>query len=109
MPADEWHPYSPAAFVTPLQQHRERIQEILKDVKFIWLQCSPDTCARRDPKGLWQKAARGDLPQLTGAGGAWEDPLDSALTIQTDTMSVDEAFNVLKRRFGLIATGPQVQ
>lgn len=90
-----------AAFVTPLQSQRTRIREILGDVKFIWLRCTSETCARRDPKGLWRKAARGDLPQLTGAGGEWEDPTDCALTIQTDAMSVDQAFAEIKKRFGL--------
>jgi len=94
-----------AAFVTPLQQHRGRIREILTEVKFIWLQCAPETCAARDPKGLWHKAARGELPQLTGAGGAWEDPVDYALKIPSDAMSVDQAFGAIKDRFGLIGSG----
>jgi adenylylsulfate kinase-like enzyme len=89
-----------AAFVTPLQSQRARIREILGDVKFIWLRCTPETCARRDPKGLWKQAARGDLPQLTGAGGEWEDPTDCALTIQTDAVSVDQALAEIKKRFG---------
>ena len=94
-----------AAFVTPLQQHRARIREILPDVKCVWLQCSPETCATRDPKGLWTRAARGELSQLTGAGGEWEDPADCALTIQTDAMSVDQAFAALKNHFGLVEHG----
>jgi adenylylsulfate kinase len=94
-----------AAFVTPLERHRQRIKEILNGVKFIWLQCAPATCVARDPKGLWKKAARGDLPQLTGAGGEWENPTDCALTIQTDAMSVDQAFATVKTHFGLIERG----
>ncbi len=90
-----------AAFVTPLQRHRARIQEILNDVQFIWLRCATATCVARDPKGLWKKASRGDMPHLTGAGGEWEDPSDSALTIQTDEVSVDQAFAAIKERFAL--------
>ena len=94
-----------AAFVTPLEQHRARIKEILVDVKFVWLRCSPKTCAERDPKGLWKKAASGNLPQLTGAGGAWEDPTEPATTIQSDKVSVDQSYDEIKRRFGLIGKG----
>src|SRR5262245_1340775 len=65
-----------AAFVTPLERHRARIKEILTDVRFVWLRCAPETCAKRDPKGMWKKAASGSLPQFTGAGGAWEDPAE---------------------------------
>ena len=94
-----------AAFVTPLQKHRQRIKEILPEVNFIWLRCGSETCAARDPKGLWKKAAQGDLPQLTGAGGAWEDPVDCALEITTDVLSVDAAFSLIEKRFSLIPNG----
>jgi adenylylsulfate kinase-like enzyme len=94
-----------AAFVTPLQKHRERIRQILLDVKFIWLQCAPETCAARDPKGLWKKAASGQLAQLTGAGGAWENPTDPVLTLRTDVLSIEEAFNTVKKQFRLVASG----
>lgn len=91
-----------AAFVTPLRQHRERIRAILPDVKFVWLQCPASVCAARDPKGLWKKAASGGLPELTGAGGDWEDPTDTALTIDNDALSIDESFKHLKERFTLV-------
>jgi adenylylsulfate kinase-like enzyme len=94
-----------AAFVTPLRQHRARIQEILPEVSFIWLQCAPATCAARDPKGLWRRAAHGNLPHLTGAGGEWQDPATCALTIKTDAISVDQAFAAIKERFGLTDHG----
>ena len=88
-----------AAFVTPLCRHRARIREILPDVQFIWLRCALETCAARDPKGLWKKAATGDMPHLTGAGGEWENPTDCALTLQTDAMSVDQSFAKIRERF----------
>jgi cytidyltransferase-like protein len=94
-----------AAFVTPLRQHRARIREILPEVKFIWLQCSAAVCAARDPKGLWKQAAQGALADLTGVGGAWEDPVDYALAIDTETMPVDEALRRVKECFGLVANG----
>ena len=94
-----------AAFVTPLEEHRACIRQILPEVNFIWLRCAPEICAQRDPKGLWQKAARGDLSQLTGAGGEWQDPTDCGLTLQTDLMSVDQAFAAISRHFGLVRNG----
>lgn len=92
-----------AAFVTPLEAHRARIREILGDVQFIWLRCETETCVARDPKGLWHQAARGKLPQLTGAGGAWENPTDYALTIRTDSMSAEQAFSAIQECFNFRA------
>jgi adenylylsulfate kinase-like enzyme len=94
-----------AAFVTPLEEHRRRIKEILADVQFIWVNCKPQICASRDPKGLWKKAANGQLPQLTGGGGSWENPADIALSIQSDSLSIDESFALIKQRFNLVSNG----
>ena len=94
-----------AAFVTPLHHYRERIREILPEVNFIWLRCSPSACASRDPKGLWKKAAQGELSGLTGAGGAWDDPIDCALAIDTEVSSEDAAFELIKTQFSLVANG----
>lgn len=91
-----------AAFVTPLRQYRDRIREILPDVRFVWLKCSAESCAKRDPKGLWKKAQKGHLPNLTGAGGAWDEPADAELTICTDTMSVEETYCQIREHFGLV-------
>jgi len=88
-----------AAFVTPLESQRARIRQMLPDVNFIWLRCGVETCVRRDPKGLWKKAARGDLPQLTGAGGEWEDATDASLILRTDELSVEAAFARIQERF----------
>ena len=64
-----------------------------------------ETCAQRDPKGLWKRAASGGLPHLTGAGGAWEDPLESDLIVRTDKTSPDEAYNLVRQRFRLVEKG----
>jgi adenylylsulfate kinase-like enzyme len=94
-----------AAFVTPLEKHRERIRQILPEVKFIWLECAPETCATRDPKGLWKKAARGELSHLTGAGGLWENPAGNVFALRTDVFPVEEAFAQIKKQFGLVPSG----
>lgn len=95
-----------AAFVTPLEAHRARIREILPAVKFIWVRCAAEVCAARDPKGLWGRAARGELPQLTGAGGEWEGPMECALTLDTDRLPVEDAFAAIKTKFGLNEANP---
>jgi adenylylsulfate kinase-like enzyme len=92
-----------AAFVTPLEEHRRRIKEILPTVHFIWVNCSAQVCSSRDPKGLWKKASTGHLPNLTGGGGSWEDPADTALTVQTDSLSIDASFALIQQRFNLVS------
>ena len=40
----------------------------------VWVSTSPEECARRDPKGLWARAARGELSGLTGVDAPYEAP-----------------------------------
>ncbi|MFN2488832.1 MAG: adenylyl-sulfate kinase [Actinomycetota bacterium] len=40
----------------------------------VWVSTSPEECARRDPKGLWARAERGELSGLTGVDAPYEAP-----------------------------------
>jgi adenylyl-sulfate kinase len=40
----------------------------------VWVSTSPEKCARRDPKGLWARARRGELTGLTGVDAPYEAP-----------------------------------
>jgi bifunctional enzyme CysN/CysC len=40
-----------------------------------------EVCAERDPKGLYKKAAAGELPNLTGVGQEYEDPEGAELIL----------------------------
>jgi adenylylsulfate kinase len=49
-----------------------------------------DTCAARDPKGLYKKARAGEIPEFTGVSAPYEAPLDPELVLDTNTASVEE-------------------
>lgn len=40
----------------------------------VYLQCPPEACCARDPKGLWQRAVSGEINNLPGAGVPYEKP-----------------------------------
>ena len=40
----------------------------------VWVSTPPEVCAQRDPKGLWARAARGELSGLTGVDAPYEAP-----------------------------------
>ena len=77
------------AFITPLREHRRLAREIIgvEDFIEIYVAASFETCARRDPKGLYAKAQAGNVAQFTGRDSAFEPPApdDTALTIDTET------------------------
>ncbi|WP_291526356.1 adenylyl-sulfate kinase [Branchiibius sp. NY16-3462-2] len=58
-------------------------------------------CQRRDVKGLYAKAAAGQLRGMTGVDDPYEAPVDPDLTIQTEQISVADAVRVIVDRFGI--------
>jgi bifunctional enzyme CysN/CysC len=55
-------------------------------------------CAERDPKGLYKKAAAGELPNLTGVGQEYEAPESAELVID-GARPVDESVEKLMEKF----------
>ena len=43
-----------------------------------------EVCETRDPKGLYKKAAAGDLPNLTGVGQMYEEPTSADVVVAGD-------------------------
>jgi sulfate adenylyltransferase len=54
-----------------------------------------EVCERRDRKGLYARARAGQLRGMTGIDDPYEEPLDAELTVDTTTMSVAEAVEVV--------------
>jgi adenylylsulfate kinase len=57
----------------------------------IYIQASFETCAARDPKGLYKKVAAGQVAQFTGKDSAFEPPAenDAAMTVDTEKNDID--------------------
>jgi adenylyl-sulfate kinase len=87
------------SLVSPMQSHRALALEILaQNMCLVFVDCSDRECAARDPKGLWAKAAKGEIPDWTGIGQAYERPehpdfhylseIDSAATVASQIMNL---------------------
>lgn len=62
-------------------------------------------CETRDPKGLYQRARRGEIPHFTGVSAPYAPPADPDLRLDTSQMSVEEACNKLMRLLTGVSTG----
>jgi adenylylsulfate kinase len=78
------------AAVTAGQEARDFIRENVRNLKIGYISCSIDTCAQRDPKGLYRKAIRGEIDTLIGYNGEYRAPDDPDLILNTERYSVDE-------------------
>ncbi len=80
------------AFVSPTNDIRHMAREIIGSSDFIeiFVDASFDTCAQRDPKGLYKKAMAGEIKNFTGLDAPFDKPDNADLTIHTDQLSIDE-------------------
>ena len=76
-----------AAFITPHRAHRDLIRSIVGPDDFlpVYLAASFGACARRDPKGLYARAAADKIPQFTGRDSVFEAPLPGPESLIVDT------------------------
>ena len=82
-----------AAFVSPYKKDRENIKRIVKDVNFVevFVNTSVEECERRDVKGLYEKARKGEIKNMTGLSAPYEAPVHPDIEIFTEKESVDDA------------------
>lgn len=89
-------------FVSPYIKDRDAARRLFPEGRFseIEVTCKPDTAMKRDPKGLYEKARRGEIKGLTGYDAAYESPLSPELVIDTDEenveASVDKIIDLLR-------------
>jgi len=77
-----------AAFICPKRELRELARQIVGEDDFveIYLKASFEACARRDVKGLYAKAQRGEIPDFTGKDSVFEEPepISNAIILETE-------------------------
>lgn len=71
------------ALVSPFASDREQARALFPEGAFaeVWINTPAEICAERDPKGLYNKAATGELPNLTGVGQEYEAPRAASLVL----------------------------
>jgi len=80
------------AFVTPKEHHRALVRQILgKAVRLVHIDCPLEVCISRDVKGLYAKAAAGQMAGMTGIHDGFEAPFHPDAVIPTHEMTVQEA------------------
>lgn len=84
--------------ITPRGELRDLARGILgHDLLEVYVKASYQECEKRDVKGLYAKAARGEIAHFTGKDGSFEPPNNADLTLDTETTSIeDAAFELLE-------------
>lgn len=82
-----------AAFVSPTEDLRNLAQHIIgkDDFKEIFISTPIEECERRDVKGLYARARRGEVKNFTGISAPFEAPQHPALSLDTSKHSLEES------------------
>lgn len=86
-----------AAFISPNNEIREMAARIIGKDDFLEIYVSTplEECERRDVKGLYAKARRGEIKNFTGISAPFEAPVHPALSLDTSKLSLKESVDQL--------------
>ena len=96
-----------ASFVSPYRESRDFVRGLCRDFLEVHVATPLEECERRDVKGLYAKARRGEIRNFTGIDDPYEPPAAPELVIDTSVVSVEEAgrrvLDVLRERLGKVS------
>ena len=79
------------AAITPYAAMRQKNRSQIPLYREVWIRCSLETLVARDTKGLYARAASGELERLTGVSDTFDEPCHADLIIDTDRLSLEES------------------
>lgn len=85
------------SLISPFRAERDAAREIAGDISFleVFIDTPLSVCESRDPKGLYDRARAGQIPNFTGISAPYEAPLAPDLTIRTQDLSVEQSAGML--------------
>jgi bifunctional enzyme CysN/CysC len=97
-----------ASFISPFHADRRRARELIGEGRFceVHVDTSLEEAERRDRKGLYAKARRGELANFTGIDSPYEVPEAAELRIETATSTPEEAAQALLDRLRTMGIVP---
>ena len=81
------------AFISPFRVDRDRVRDAMLESCFIevYVNAPLEVCAKRDTKGLYARAIRGEIADFTGISSPYEPPVSPEVELNTDRLSAAEA------------------
>ncbi len=97
-----------AAAISPYEATRRAAREMVEEVGMfveVYVKASVEECAKRDVKGLYEKAFRGEIKEFTGVNDPYEEPSSPELVLDTEAHSAEESASLVVaelERLGLV-------
>ncbi|MEP0366639.1 MAG: adenylyl-sulfate kinase [Cyclobacteriaceae bacterium] len=83
------------AFITPFEEERRKVKALIGEENYteVFVNCPIEECEKRDVKGLYAKARKGEIKNFTGIDSPFEEPDNPDIKIPTHQMSVEAGVN----------------
>ncbi len=80
-----------SAFISPFQNERDVVRALVEEGEFIevFIDTPLEVCESRDPKGLYKKARKGEIPNFTGISSPYEAPTNPEIHIKTADFDIE--------------------
>lgn len=78
-----------AAFISPYQSMRDFAREKCENFVEVYVKCSLETCERRDVKGMYAQARRGERVDFTGVDDVYEEPQSPDIFVDTENECIE--------------------
>jgi adenylyl-sulfate kinase len=79
------------AAISPYREIRDQNRALIGNFVEVYVKCSIEELTRRDVKGLYEKALRGEIQNFTGISDPYEEPLDPEVIVDTERETVEES------------------
>ncbi|GCD78611.1 adenylyl-sulfate kinase [Thermaurantimonas aggregans] len=88
-----------AALITPMEAMRHLARQIIGSAYFhlVYIKAPLEVCIARDPKNLYKKALKGEIPDFTGISAPFEEPENADLHLNTSVMQIDKCVDALMK------------
>ena len=86
------------AFISPFRSERDMARSLFQSGEFkeIFISTPIKIAEQRDPKGLYKKARKGEIPNFTGINSPYEKPLNPELNLDTSKTSITECVKKIR-------------
>ena len=86
------------SFVSPYREKRQHAREETTNFIEVYAKCPVEECKKRDVKGMYAKAMRGEIKDFTGVDDPYEEPLNPELILETDKETEEESLDKVMKK-----------
>ena len=81
------------AAISPYRDIRDQNRALIGDFVEVYAKCSIEELTRRDVKGLYEKALRGEIQNFTGISDPYEEPHSPEVIVDTEKETMEESLS----------------